>query len=352
MPKLYYENISKADFDQKFDSFETLNEKFEFLNNYLLSYGIDEVAEREETNVVNLLDNPAEDFIHHAREKFLAASLAERDKYNEANIEQLNYDIVNPNEKADSEIQKAMQHFISKPAQYVSFAARARAKEIENNEIPELANDKNYKKNLKYVAREFYSINKIFNTNENKRHVKDVLDNSLKACNMPENATANDVVNRNKGGFFENMFNTTSKEYKAFVEAYKAFNEEGNPNYGNDEELEKATRAYLKHKIPNFNLPNQMPEKEEIERFSGTSRGRVELCAGVLQAILQRRERNIMTGTIEANEMDNAKVNQQQFQNKVNKDVEKDEIANVNTEVIDNKELQVENQNEVQSSND
>ena len=95
-----------------------------------------------------------------------------------------------------------------------------------------------------------------------------------------------------------------------------------------------------------------MPEKEEIERFSGTSRGRVELCAGVLQAIQQRRERNIMTGTIEANEMDNAKVNQQQFQNKVNKDVEKDEIANVNTEVIDNKELQVENQNEVQSSND
>ena len=101
MPKLYYENISKADFDQKFDSFETLNEKFEFLNNYLLSYGIDEVAEREETNVVNLLDNPAEDFIHYAREKFVAASLAERDKYNEANIEQLNYDIVNPNEKAD-----------------------------------------------------------------------------------------------------------------------------------------------------------------------------------------------------------------------------------------------------------
>ena len=349
MPKLYYENISKNDFDQKFDSFETLNEKFEFLNNYLLSYGIDEVDDREETNVVNLLDNPAEDFIHHAREKFLAASLKEKEKYNENNVKPLNDEIVNPNEKADSEVQKAMQHFISKPAQYVSFAARARAQEIENGEIPELANDKNYKKNLKYVGREFYSINKIFNANENKRHVKDVLANSLKACNMPENATANDVISHNKGGFFENMFNTTSKEYKAFVEAYKAFNDENNPNYGNDEELEKATRAYLKHKIPGFNLPNQMPEKEEIERFSGTSRGRVELCAGVLQAIQQRRERNIMTGSIEANEMNNAKINQDEFQKNVNKDISKDEIVNNNNDLVESNEIQA--LNEAESTN-
>ena len=60
MPKFYYENISKENFDKLFDACETLNEKFEFLNNYLLSYGIDEVDEREPTNVVNLLDNPQE----------------------------------------------------------------------------------------------------------------------------------------------------------------------------------------------------------------------------------------------------------------------------------------------------
>ena len=70
MPKLYYENISLEDFDKKFDTFETLNEKFEFLQDYLLSYGIDEIDDRENTNVVDLMNNPAEKLIHYAREKF------------------------------------------------------------------------------------------------------------------------------------------------------------------------------------------------------------------------------------------------------------------------------------------
>ena len=349
---LFYENISKENFDKLFDSCKTLNEKFEFMNNYLLSYGIDEVDERENTNVVNLLNNPAEDLIHHAREKFLASALIEKEKYNEANINQLPNEIVNPDEPADSDPQKAMQQFIMNPASYLGQYAKFRLKEFEKDGESKFKNKEEYQRylnNLKYVSRQFMSINKIFDRNEKDRHVKDVLENSRKACNMSSEATCNDIIRRNKGGFFENMFNTTSKEYKAFVKAYKEFNDEDNPNYGNDAELEKATRAYVKHKIPGFGLPNSMLTKEDIERFSGTSKDRLEFCAGVLEAINQRFQRNLMAtsieGTIENN--NNNKI-QEEFQNDLNKDIQKDEINN-NNEIVDINDIKLDN--EAQNSN-
>ena len=352
MPKFYYENISKENFDKLFDACETLNEKFEFLNNYLLSYGIDEVDEREPTNVVNLLDNPAEDFIHHAREKFVASVLKEKEKYNEANVKQLGNEIVNPNEKADSEAQIAMQQFILNPAKYLSGYARFRGKELENDGESHFKNKddlKRYQNNLKYVARQYYSINKIFNTNEKKRHVKDVLENSQKACNMDSTATCDDIVRHNKGGIFENLFNTTSKEYKEFVKAYKEFNDENSLKYGDDAELDKAARAYVRHKIPGFQLPNELPKKEDIERFSGTSRARLEFCLGVLQSIKQRFERNLMTTAIDGDLENDNKVNQNEFQSIVNKDINKDEIINNNNDLVESNEIQVEN--EAQSTN-
>ena len=343
MPKLYYENISIEDFDKKFDEFETLNDKFEFLKDYLLSYGIDEIDDRENTNVVNLLDNPAENFIHHAREKFLAASLKERDKYNEANIEQLPNEIVNPAEKADSKVQQEMQQFMLQPAKYLSVVAFSRKKALKDTAEVDKDELAKYEANLEFVKRQFYSINKIFDANEKKRHAEEVLRNSKKACQMNMDATVDDVIKHNKGGFFENVFNTTSKEYKEFVKAYKEFNDKDSPKYGNDEELEKATRAYIKHKIPNFNLPNQIPTKEELERFSGTSRGRLEFCTGVLETINQRFQRNLMNTCIQGVEEKANKINQEEFQNTVNKDVEKDNNLGSN-EVIENNEIQVENE--------
>lgn len=347
MPKLYYENISLEDFDKKFDTFETLNEKFEFLQDYLLSYGIDEIDDRENTNVVDLMNNPAEKLIHYAREKFLAAALAERDKYNESNLEQLPNEIVNPNEKADSKVQQEMQQFMLNPAKYLSVVAYSRKHALKDNNEVDKDELERYEANLEFVKRQYYSINKIFDANEKKRHVDDVLRNSKKAGNMNMDATADDVIKHNKGGFFENLFNTTSKEYKEFVKAYKEFNDKDNPNYGNDEKLEKATRAYIKHKIPNFNLPNQMPTKEELERFSGTSRGRLEFCTGVLETINQRFQRNLMNTCIKGLEENANKINQEEFQSVVNKDVEKDnEIAN--NEVVNTNEIQVEN-NEIKN---
>ena len=352
MPKLYYENISQERFDELFDSCKTLNEKFEFMNNYLLSYGIDEVDEREETNVVNLLNNPAEYYIHHAREKFLAAVLKEKEAYNNANVKQLDNAIVNPEEPADSKAQIAMQQFIQNPARYLSQYARFRLNGLDNvgNDVFKNEDDrKRYQKNLKYVSRQFGSVSKIFDTNEKNRFINDVLTNSKKANHMPDDATPADIIRHNKGGVFEKLFRRTSNEYKAFVKAYREFHDENSSKYGDETELEKATRAYIQHKIPGYQLPNKLPDRADIERFSGTSRERLELCVGVLATIQQRSQRNLMIHSIGDANLSNANVNQDEFQNKINNDIQKDEVVNINNEVVENNDIEI--QNEAHNSN-
>lgn len=209
--------------------------------------------------------------------------------------------------------------------------------------------EKNAKKNQLFVTALSAKLAINDSTNEKKRHVKDVLENSQKACNMDSTATCDDIVRHNKGGIFENLFNTTSKEYKEFVKAYKEFNDENSLKYGNDAELDKAARAYIRHKIPGFQLPNELPKKEDIERFSGTSRGRLEFCLGVLQSIKQRFERNLMATAIDGDLENDNKVNQNEFQSIVNKDINKDEIINNNNDLVESNEIQVEN--EAQSTN-
>ena len=60
---LIYKNISLSDFDQKFDSIEGIKEKFAFLNNYILSLGMDKINENEDTMVA---DYDLRDMVAHA----------------------------------------------------------------------------------------------------------------------------------------------------------------------------------------------------------------------------------------------------------------------------------------------
>ena len=343
---LYYKNISIEDFDQKFDSIESLNEKFDFLTTYLLSYGFErEVSlENKNSNVVNVLETkPLEKLIHHAREKFLESSLKIKEEYENKHNTQLKPEIINPEEDEKSETQIAMQKFMSNPPVFLSVCSRS-AKKLYANETdlePQYKYDfEMWRDNLDRLTREFYTISKIFDKNEKDRHVEDVLDKIKAESNMNPEATVNDVIRHNKGGIFENIFRTTSKEYKEFLKAYKDFNNKDNPNYGKDDILDRAARKYIHHKIPNFNLPNDIPTAEEINRFSGTSKNRLEFCVGVIKTIQQRFLRNGMTDSIENNEL----IEKQSKQNNFQKDL--------NNDVVDNNKLNPEDEFEIIKSND
>ena len=101
---------------------------------------------------------------------------------------------------------------------------------------------------------------------------------------MPEFKGKNPVqeaLNKcNKKGFFEKMFNTTSKEYKAFADALKKRNDCQTTR----DRVEDTAKDYLMHKIPGYNGEG-LPNLEDIEKLSGVGKDRAMLAYNSLASI-------------------------------------------------------------------
>ena len=85
------------------------------------------------------------------------------------------------------------------------------------------------------------------------------------------------ILDQNKGGFFERLFNTTSKEYKDFTKALKNYTDKESPDFGNNRKLADAAKAYLKHK--------NVTDEHSIEKLDSTGRNRVKLCQTIIDAV-------------------------------------------------------------------
>ena len=99
-----------------------------------------------------------------------------------------------------------------------------------------------------------------------------------------DNLTIKATLEKNKGGFFENFFGTTSKEYKAFSKGLEDMIEDG-VGKGDFDGLKKLTQNYLVHKLKHYDVFLNGYDDREIEKLDSTSRGRVMLCLSVLQSI-------------------------------------------------------------------
>ena len=102
------------------------------------------------------------------------------------------------------------------------------------------------------------------------------------------NKMISESLEENKGGFFENLFNTTSKEYKEFSRRLSIIDKEGQEK-GDLSGLRQATYNYLKHKFKDDNFvysgKNYTYIESKIEKMDRTSQGRVRLCLNVLKSI-------------------------------------------------------------------
>lgn len=98
---------------------------------------------------------------------------------------------------------------------------------------------------------------------------------------LPEGTTVEETLNKNKGGFFEKLFNTTSNEYKEFEQAFEDYNNPDSQYYLNDKHLRMKSDAYLEHKGVN--------EFSDIDfsKMDATSRGRVKLVINTIQNLNQ-----------------------------------------------------------------
>ena len=155
------------------------------------------------------------------------------------------------------------------------------------------------------------------------------------------NVTIDQTLKNNKGGFFENLFGTTSKEYKEFSDGLDKFMKEGPLNGDLDGLRDKAT-AYLYHKLGNYDDNLNKIDEAELQKLDSTSRGRVKLCLSVVDAIdkANKDSRKEIHGSIDlGDEMDLLKqfsknVEMEKFQNDLKND-SNSEIENNNNNIID-----------------
>ena len=94
-----------------------------------------------------------------------------------------------------------------------------------------------------------------------------------------------DARNEIKPGFFERVFNRTSREFKEFERTFNA-REKGNATR---DELDNAAKAYLMHKIPGYDGEG-IPTVQQLNALTGKSKDRAMFCIKTLMANEESRE--------------------------------------------------------------
>ncbi len=98
-----------------------------------------------------------------------------------------------------------------------------------------------------------------------------------------------EILKSNKGGFFENLFGTTSKEYKELARRLTTVQEEG-PEKGDLSGLREAAIAYMKHKFKDsFSIDGDFYtfSGNAFDKLDSTSKTRVRLCQQILESVKQ-----------------------------------------------------------------
>lgn len=87
--------------------------------------------------------------------------------------------------------------------------------------------------------------------------------------------TVKDTLAKHKGGFFEKLFNTTSKEYKEYEKALEDYSNPNSDHYLDDKHLRTKSVAYLDHKGVNAN--------SDLSKLDETAKNRVKLVLNTMQ---------------------------------------------------------------------
>lgn len=106
---------------------------------------------------------------------------------------------------------------------------------------------------------------------------------------LVDNKNINEILEENKGGFFERFFKTTSNEYKEFADALDKIRKDGALN-GDLDGLKTLAQSYLSHKLPSYDPFVHGYDEHEIEDLDSTGRRRVNLCLSVIDAINSAKE--------------------------------------------------------------
>ena len=89
------------------------------------------------------------------------------------------------------------------------------------------------------------------------------------------------IKDEHKGGWYERLRGTTSKEYKRFIQAFEDYNDPKSEHYLDKEHLSSRGNAYLRHKFKGKEM--------DLSKLSGTSLKRTKLVNDTLETLKQEK---------------------------------------------------------------
>ena len=244
----------------------------------------------------------------------------------------------------------AVQTFINNPIEFLHDSFKAYADNDE--EDIEIDPDKKefnsrLKENVEDLSKTLQTQAKRYKEYEAKAKAKE-LEYSILSKLPGDAKNLDDVFEKNKGGFLERTFNTTSQDYKNFTTAFREYRNPDNVHFADDRHVEIEAIKYLQHVIPAYRDDSELPTKAQLEALTGTKKGRADFCVSVIEAIRERREKeDALEGVMENIENDAGieesviEDEQSLFQEQIQKDLKDSVEVDQQNEINDN-EINVE----------
>ena len=334
-----YKNVSIADFKEKFNDIERLDDKLDFIYSYLLCHGMGEEAQ----------SCSFEELLHVAKHEFIKSSIAVKDEYaKQNNREKPAPDVINPfSNNAETE---AMQKiFLADPLRFMqAMGASIAAAPVNDQDLTaeEQEQVNAWKDNALRISKEVDGLNIIFNDIEQDSAPSEITERVGKRLFQRDDVSVKEFIEHNKGGTWEKFFGTTSKEYKDFTAAFEKFNSVDNPGFGDKNMLRSSTMSYLRHKFPDLK-EGKLPTAEQIAAVTNsTSKGRIEFAVAVIQELEAQERIEEMENAFANIDLDNPNpqqdLQQEEFQAQIAKDIaeicvpENVEAVQEDAHVIDN----------------
>ena len=338
MPLKEYDiNYNNVEFKEYYKNLlweKNIDEKMDYIAKEVLSYEFNN--KKADCTLEEMIAISKFQFLETSSEQRLIYKITKEDENNNFKLAD---DLINPN-NTNEEYKKKEKEFVKNPVKVIKEYAIAEAnKEIDENN-PE---DVKWKNHCKEMIDTLTNMESTYNEAEKEIQPKIITFLVGRARYNGETKTCNDILERNKGGFFERFFRTTSNEYKNFKNAFKEYNDKNSPNFGNKEALKSAAMAYIRHKVPSLK-ENEEPDSNIFDNLEGTSLNRTMLCLSVLDQIKYQEKIENLNNTFN-NLSDKANENgQKDFQNNLNNDIEiemsvQPQIEDTNNNIVNENEI-------------
>ena len=273
MPKITTKEIKKvqyvsmADFSEKLQQYDRIDEKIRFATKYLLQYrNVDE----------DKADYTFEEAVHLARMEIAEVSLARRKKFSDQKVFKDNPQTVDPNYPGSTE-DLDNEFFMGNPQTYLAGHTVLIDKDLTIDEIKE----KDYYEALFYgkAKERLEAVEK----NSNAIDIRYRLEKRIGSKKEVE-----DAYKATKPGFWSRTFNTSSIQYKHLDTMWKNFNNPNHASYGEINGLQKASNEYLQYKFPGWKEGDPITN-EMILSLDKTEAARVNFCVNINAAIKEQK---------------------------------------------------------------